>query len=105
MMMGDAKKSVGNLARVEGSIYAFYLHREITYFCSHYFKRVSLSNRSLRNDPRTFINEEDQYTLSVLNKCRRPSGSSKDYWLSDKEHCSAHVHVLINCDEVKPFLE
>ena len=103
--MGDAKKLVGNLARVEGSICALYLHREITYICSHYFKRVSLSNRSLRNDPRTFINEEDLYTLSVLNKCGCPSGSSKDYWLSDKEHRSAHVHVLINCDVVKPLLE
>ena len=68
-MMRDAKNLVGNLARVEGSIYAFYLHREITYFCSHYFKRVSLlSNRRLKNDPQTFTNEENPYTLSVLNK-------------------------------------
>jgi len=105
-MMGDAKKSVANLARVEESICAFYLHREITYFCSHYFKRVSLlSNRSLRNDPRTFTNEEGPYTLSILNKCGRPSGSSKDYWFSDKEHHFAHFHVLFNYDAVKPFLE
>ena len=105
-LMRDAKRSVANLARVEGSICAFYLHREITYFCSHYFQHVSLlSNTSLRNDPRTSSNEGVESTLSVLNKCGRPSGSCKEYWLNDDEYRSAHVHILINCNEVKPILE
>ncbi|PNX57583.1 hypothetical protein L195_g058767, partial [Trifolium pratense] len=38
------------------------------------------------------------------SKCGRPSGKSEVYWLLDEEWKSAHVHVLINCDEVKPYL-
>jgi len=105
-LMRDAKQSVGNLARVEGLICAFYLHREITYFCSHYFKNVSLlGNTSLRTDPQSNVNTEVQYTLSILNKCGRPSGSNKDHWLNDQEFRYAHVHILINCNEVKIILE
>ena len=105
-LMRDAKRSMANLARVEGSICAFYVHREITYFCSHYFQHVSLlSNTSLRNDPRTSSNEGVESILFVLNKCGRPSGSCKEYWLNGDEYRSAHVHILINCNEVKPILE
>lgn len=104
-IMGDAKRAVGNLARVEGSICAFYMHHETTHFCSHYFQRVGLlSNINLRNDPRT-KDDGVQPTLSVLNKSGRPSGMSKKDWIQDKDFRSAHVHVLINCDEVKPILE
>ena len=46
-MMGEAKRAVSNKSRPEGSICTFHLHREITYFCSHYFKdECSLSNNS-----------------------------------------------------------
>jgi len=104
--MIDAKRSVGNLARVEGSICAFYLHREITYFCSHYFKSMTLlGNTTLRNDPRQDSDNKVHNTLSVFNRCGRPSGSAKDHWFTDKEFRSAHVHILINCTEVKPILE
>jgi len=96
--MRDAKRYVGNLARVEGSICTFYLYREITYFCSHYFKSVSLlDNTTFRNDPRRDLDNEVQRTLS--------SGSRKDHWLTDKEYRFAHVHILINYNEVKPILE
>jgi len=41
---------VDNLTRVEGSICAFYLYREILYFCLYYFKSVVLLNNTcLRN--------------------------------------------------------
>jgi len=40
--MRDAKRSIGHLAHIEWSICTFYLHQETTYFCSHYFKSVSL---------------------------------------------------------------
>ena len=104
--MRDAKRSVGNLERVEGSICTFYLYRVITYFCSHYFKSVSLlDNIIFRNDPRRDSDNEVQYTLSILNRCGRPSGSSKDHWLTNKEYRFAQVHILINCNEVKSILE
>ncbi|XP_058731844.1 uncharacterized protein LOC131603526 isoform X1 [Vicia villosa] len=104
-LMGDFKRSVKNKARVEGSICTAYLHRETTHFFSHYFKTFSLfPSTSLRNDPRP-DHENSQPTLSVFSKCGRPSGKSRDYWVIDKEWKSAHVHILINCDEVKPYLE
>ncbi|XP_052722912.1 uncharacterized protein LOC108345441 isoform X1 [Vigna angularis] len=48
--MGESKLSVKNKARVEGSICAAYLHRETTYFCSHYFKKFMLSPINVRNE-------------------------------------------------------
>jgi hypothetical protein len=103
--MGDSKRSVKNKARVEGSICISYLHRETTYFCSHYFKTFNLlTSTSLRKNPPS-NHENVQPTLSLLSKCRRPSGKSKFYWLLDEEWKSAHVHILINCDEIKPYLE
>jgi hypothetical protein len=103
--MGDSKRSVKNKARVEGSICTSYLHRETTYFCSHYFKTFSLlPTTSFRNDPRSG-HDGVVPALSILSKCGHPSGKPKDHWLTDKEWESAHVHVLINCDEVKPYLE
>ncbi|GAU48783.1 hypothetical protein TSUD_406260 [Trifolium subterraneum] len=104
-LMGDSKRSVKNKARVEGSICTSYLHRETTYFCSHYFKTFNLlPSTSLRNNPQ-LDHENVQPKLSILSKCGRPSGKPQVYWLLDKEWKSAHVHVLINCDEVKPYLE
>lgn len=103
--MGDAKRAVKNKARVEGSICAFYLQRETTYFCSHYFKTFSLlPTTSFRNDPRSG-HEGVHPTLSLLNKSGRPSGKCQTHWLTDDEWKSAHVHVLINCHEVKSYLE
>jgi len=45
------------------------------------------------------------YTLSIFNRYGRPSGSSKDNWLIEKEYRSAHVHILINYIEVKSILQ
>ena len=67
--------------------YVHSTYREITYFYSYYFKSVSLlGNTNFRNDPRRDSDNEVQYTLSILNICGRPSRSSKDHWLTDKEY-------------------
>ena len=103
--MGASKHAVNNKARVEGSVCALYLQRETTYFCSHYFKNFSLlPNTNLRNDPRS-IYDNMEASLSILHKQGRASGSSTHYWLTDNEWKYAHIHVLINCNEVKPYLE
>jgi len=104
--MGDAKRAVANLARVEGSICAFYLHYEITYFYSHYFKTlILLCNTSLRHDPRVDPNDGEPQPLTIFKKSGRPSEACKDYWLTYEDFQSAHVHIFINCNEVKPLLE
>ena len=101
--MGDSKRSVKNKARVEGSICAHYLHRETSHFCSHYFNHLMLTPRIIRNPVN--VNQRSQFTLSVFALPGRPSGKKGVHWLTQKEMQSAHVHVLINCVEVKPYLE
>ncbi|XP_004488903.1 uncharacterized protein [Cicer arietinum] len=100
-MMGDFKRTVKNKARVEGSICMSYLHRETTYFCSHYFKTISLFNRSQHNEGAN-LNDVVTTTLSISNQLGRPSGKAQTHWSSDAERRSAHLHILINCNEVKP---
>lgn len=100
--MGDSKRSVKNKARVEGSICASYLHREITHFCSHYF-----TNFTLRNERSEMQNDcvRHPLMLSVFGQSGRHSGKESIHWLTDEEYKSAHVHVLNNCIEVKPYIE
>ena len=102
--MGESKRSVKNKARVEGSICAAYLHRETTYFCSHYFKNFMLSPSNVRNETH-WQNETSTSTLLVFRQVGRHAGKELTYWLTDAEFNSAHVHVLINCAEVKSYLE
>lgn len=103
--MGVSKGAVTNRARVEGSVCADYIQRETTYFCSHYFNSFNMFPTStLRNNTRLECNDI-QPTLSILHKGGRPSGKPRKHYLLDKELDSAHVHVLINCDEIKPYLE
>ncbi|CAK8574088.1 unnamed protein product [Lathyrus sativus] len=101
--MGDSKRSVENKAKVEGSICAHYLHRETSHFCSHYFNHLMLTPRIIRNPIN--VNERSKFTLSVFGLPGRPFGKKGVHWLTQKEMQSAHVHVLINCVEVKPYLE
>ncbi|XP_029126265.1 uncharacterized protein LOC109793794 isoform X1 [Cajanus cajan] len=45
------------------------------------------------------------YMLSVFNQPSRHSEKELTHWLTDAELNSVHVHVLINCIEVKPYLD
>jgi len=102
--MGDSKRTVKNKAQVEGSIPASYLHREIIYFCSHYFKNFMLSPRNRKNEiPRGI--ESFPSMLSIFNHPGCSSGKRLIDWFNHKEWNFVHVHVLINCNEVKPYLE
>ncbi|XP_058763487.1 uncharacterized protein LOC131636921 [Vicia villosa] len=101
--MGDSKRSVKNKAKVEGSICAHYLHRETSHFCSHYFNHMMLIPRITRNEVN--VTERSQFTLSIFGLPGRSSGKTNVHWLTEKELQSAHVHVLINCVEVKPYIE
>ncbi|CAK8543573.1 unnamed protein product [Lathyrus sativus] len=101
--IGDSKRSVKNKAKVEGSICAHYLHRETSHFCSHYFNHLILTPRIVRNE--FDVNKRSQFTLSIFGLPGRPSGKENVHWLTQKELQSAQVHVLINCIEVRPYLE
>jgi hypothetical protein len=75
--MGDAKRSVKNKARVEGSICATYLHRETIQFCSHYFKDT-LSSRNSRNETETSRPVRiHPLNMSIFNLPGRHGGNEK----------------------------
>jgi len=44
-------------------------------------------------------------TLSIFDQPGHHFGREFTRWLTDEEFKSAHVHVLINCNEVKLYLE
>ena len=102
--MGNSKQAMKNKAWVQGSICAFYIHRETTYFCAHYFNNFLLLSRNFRNQIAIEV-ERHPPMLSVFNQQGCLSGKELIHWLNDDEKDSAHVHVLINCVEVKSYLQ
>ncbi|CAL5187314.1 unnamed protein product [Lathyrus oleraceus] len=101
--IGDSKRSVKNKAKVEGSICVHYLHREMSHFSSYYFNHLMLTPRTIKNVVN--VNKRSKFTLSVFGLRDYPSIKENVHWLTQKELQFMHVHVLINCVEVKPYLE
>ena len=101
----DLKGMVKNRAKVEGSICEAYLVQESSYFSSYYFEPdiQSKRTRSRRNEVGVW-NDQSSHTLSIFNQSGRPTGKCSSRWLSDAELKAASHLVLINCDEVVPFL-
>ncbi len=104
--MHDLKMKVSNKAHVEGSICEAYLIEETSTFCSHYFEShiPHMATRVPRNDD----GEQRQYDESVWSIFRypgRPYGVSRYRYLDDNELRVATAYVLLNCKEVKPYLE
>jgi hypothetical protein len=101
--MGDSKCSVKNNDKFEGSICTSFLHRETVHFCSHYFKdTLSETNGWNETDSQSNIHP---LTLSVFNLCGHHVGMENVCFPGDEVLKSAHVHVLVNCTEVQPYLE
>lgn len=103
--MGVSKRAVTNKARVEGSICTDYVHREIANLLAHYFSSFNLVPTTSLSNNSCSESVVIHPTLSILHNSGRPGGKSGKHYLTDEEWKSAHVHVLINCDEIKPYLE
>jgi len=89
--------------RLEGSMVEFHLAREITNFGSYYFKS---SVPCLRNRPNR--HDDGGKTMKPLSIFNQPGEGSKKRTrrnLNAMEFKSASTHVLLNCPQVKPFLE
>lgn len=91
---------------MEGSICEAYLCHETSHFCSYYFEPYVQTKRNKvgRNDD----GGEDETmlpTLSIFNTPGRQFGKCKNRPLLDKEMKAAHLHILLNCDEVQPYIE
>jgi len=100
----DSKQSVKNKVRVEGSICASYLHREITPFCSYYFNNFTLSPCNIRHEI-AIETERCPPVLLVFDQQGHPSGKELIHWLTNHEKDLVHVHMLINYAKVKSYLE
>lgn len=83
---------------MEGSICEAYLLQETSYFSSHYFVSPICVGEGVHED-------HIEPTLSIFKSYGQTTGKYKERWLSDKEKSVAQLHVLLNCNEVKPFIE
>ncbi|XP_027186337.1 uncharacterized protein [Cicer arietinum] len=98
------KKKVKNKARVEGSIIKSYLIEDISQFCTYYFQ----SNKQPYNASiGRKANEDDfsQTVFSIFNLPGRFGSECKVRFFEDKELNAVVNHILINCDEIQPYIE
>ncbi|KAK7278760.1 hypothetical protein RJT34_23796 [Clitoria ternatea] len=104
--LNKLKRMVKNKSRVEGSICEAYLCQETSYFCSYYFEShvESMRNKVGRNDDGG-ENDTIQQTLSIFNHSGRSGGTCKARYLNDRELDAAHLHILLNCVEVQPYIQ
>ncbi|XP_047257600.1 uncharacterized protein LOC124889667 [Capsicum annuum] len=102
--IGNNKWSIKQQHRIEGSMYEAYIAREMANFCSYYFASDVQCSRSRPNhhDDGGVVAREP---LSIFNQPGEGSKNRTRRHLSSMEFKSASIHVLLNCPQVKPFLE
>ena len=103
------KNNVRNIAKVEGYICNAYLVEEASAFCAHYFEpQVYTKQRKVpRNcDYSMGGGSEHEGMLSIFKNTGRSYGRVKSrFFLDDKEYHAAHTYILLNCEEVKPYIQ
>ncbi|KAH6778240.1 hypothetical protein C2S51_009552 [Perilla frutescens var. frutescens] len=108
LYLGRLKKTVGNKARVEGSICNAYLVQEASSFCSFYFEdHVSTRHRSVpRNYDGGFEmpDKDNAEALSIFKQSGRSFGKVSQRYLSSIEYEAIRVYVLLNCIEVEQYI-
>jgi len=99
------KNMIGNKASVEGSICEAYLMAESTQFFSHYFEPhvMSRHHNVSRNDDGGVMKDAEE-NLSIFTHPGRLSGEAKKRDLSLEEIKAAQTYILLNCQEVEPFV-
>jgi len=96
---------IGNKASVEGSICEAYLMAESTQLFSHYFEPhvMSRHHNVTRNDDGGAMKDVEG-NLSIFTHPSRLSGEGKKRDLSLEEIKAAQTYILLNCQEVEPFV-
>jgi hypothetical protein len=56
------------------------------------------------NDGGEYV-EEHVGNLSIFTHSGRPLGKGKVRYLADEEYQAAVMYILLNCPEVKPYIE
>ena len=62
-----------------------------------------MRNRRRRNEDGDEHNNHFP-TLSVFKPQGATIGKERSRYLMDVEYIAAHLHMLLNCDEVKPYI-
>ncbi|KAK6115444.1 hypothetical protein DH2020_007713 [Rehmannia glutinosa] len=101
------KSNVKNKAKVEGSISNAYLVEEASSFCSYYFEdHVSTKHRNVpRNDDIHADVDDHEENISVFKHPGKAFGKEKMRFINDEEYKAARIYILLNCDEVQPYIE
>ncbi|KAM3374327.1 hypothetical protein P3S68_013041 [Capsicum galapagoense] len=99
------KKMIGNKTSVEGFICEAYLMMESTQLFSHYFEpHVMPRNHNVdRNDDGGVV-EDLKGNLSIFSHLGRLWGEAKKRDLILDEIKAAQTYILLNCEEVEPFV-
>ncbi|XP_039116570.1 uncharacterized protein LOC120252166 [Dioscorea cayenensis subsp. rotundata] len=108
MYLRRLKNNVKNKAHVEGSICNAYLVKEISSFCAHYFdSHICTRHRKVgRNDDNiNFDMQAYPGILSIFKPSGTHLGPEKKRRLDEKEYHAARTYVLLNCDEVQPYIK
>ncbi|XP_017978213.1 PREDICTED: uncharacterized protein LOC18609182 [Theobroma cacao] len=100
------KKKVKNRASVEGFICEAYIIEEISSFCSWYFEPAMRTrlNRMPRNDDGGDV--DSQGRLSIFIHFGRAFGPlEKSRFLDEDEFYAAELYVLMNSEEMLPYIK
>ncbi|XP_047250067.1 uncharacterized protein LOC124885858 [Capsicum annuum] len=103
--LGTLRKMIMNKASAEGSICEAYLMMESTQLFSHYFEpHVMSRNHNVdRNDDGGVV-EDLKGNLSIFSRPGRLWGEAKKRDLILDEIKAAQTYILLNCEEVEPFV-
>lgn len=103
--MGHLKSYVRNRAQPEGSIAEGYLAEEVLTFCSQYLEGIETRiNRPARVDD-VPDNRDSTLLSSIFPSIGKAVGAFSTFQLSTLEKTQAHRYVLLNCPQVKPYIE
>ncbi|XP_017976431.1 PREDICTED: uncharacterized protein LOC108661945 [Theobroma cacao] len=100
------KKKVKNRASVEGSICEAYIIKEKSSFCSLYFEPVVRTrlNKVPHNDDEGEVDSLGH--LSIFTHLGRAFGPlDKSQFLDEDEFYAAELYVLMNCEEMLPYIK
>ena len=81
-----------------------YLAFEIEHFAEYYFQS-SLHRPTIGHNEGMQQFEPHMPTLSVFNRKGTPFGNRGKRYFTEAEYRVARLHILLNCDEVQPYLE
>ncbi|XP_059306394.1 uncharacterized protein LOC132057810 [Lycium ferocissimum] len=101
------KNNAKNKNRVEGSICNAYLVEEASSFCAHYFKSHILARHKKvpRNSDDGGLERTIPECFYVFKHAGKGFCKKKKRKLDDKEYHAARTYILLNCDEVKPYIK